>query len=53
MAQIHDKIQVLDQTCGLWREGEILEIEDEKFRVRFLGFNSKHDGFHSKGELYF
>jgi hypothetical protein len=50
MFEINEEIQVLDQTCAVWRDGVVLQIEDNEYKVHFKSFTNKYDGFYSKGE---
>jgi len=50
MFKINEEIQVLDQTCAVWRDGVVLQIEDNEYKVHFKSFTNKYDGFYSKGE---
>lgn len=45
MLKINDKIQVLDQTFTLWRDGVLLKIEENRYKVHFIEFTNKYDIF--------
>ena len=38
MFEIKEEIQVLDQTCAVWRDGVVLQIEDNEYKVHFKSF---------------
>jgi len=39
---------VLDQTCAVWRDGVVLQIEDNEYKVHLKSFTNKYECFYSK-----
>lgn len=46
---VGQSVQILDE--GIWRNGEIEEINDSKYKIHFKNFSKKYDDFYSAGIL--